>query len=135
MGATPIPDNKNMFALLMGGGGVPYPVLNRGGTPSSPGWGRVPPSSLDWGGTPILILDRVPPPPPHQQDGVPPSRPGMGFPPSIPGMGTPPPRLDLGWGTPPPIGVNGRTPVKTLPSPFLRNVGGKNVSSSSANGH
>ena len=33
--------------------------------------------------------------------------------------------LTARWGPPPPMGVDGQVPVKTLPSPFLRNAGGK----------
>ena len=66
----------------------------------------------------------------------------MGYPHPDLGSGTTFPHPDLGWGTPPVltweggtppgwpdggtplVGVDVQTPVKTLPSPFLRNAGG-----------
>ena len=78
-------------------GGYPHPVLN-GGTP------------------------------PHQQDGGTPLSAGWGYP--LSARWGYPPHWE-GWGTPhwegwryPPVR---QTPVKTVPSPFLRNAGGKYV--------
>ena len=110
-------------------GGVPHPILDGGGVPSTPrprsGWrgtpsnlgrGACPRSGRGGGGYPIQSWTGGYPPsaewdtpnqtwdgvPPIQTwDGVPPqSRPGMGYPPS-PDLGWGTPHPDLGWDTPP----------------------------------
>ena len=87
---------------LMGGGGVPHPVLDKGCTPSSPGWGDTPHLVLD-AGYPIQSQWGVPQVywswmeyPPVSRMGVPPC-PDLGW-----GSPPPPSNPDMGWGTPPP---------------------------------
>ena len=109
-------------------GGVPHPVLDRGGTPSSLGGGypRVLPPDLGWGTT--LSRKGCPPPDlgwstPHPDLGQGTPRPGMGYPPR-PGTGYPP--LTQTWdGVPPPPPTNGeQTDIPKykyyLPSYYVR---------------
>ena len=97
----PPPCSKcSLCCCLQMGVVVPHPVLDLGGTPSSPGWGSTlgyPPPTWTWDGVapPAWTWDGYPPSPPpgpgmgypphhHQLDGVPPllpPGPGMGYPP------------------------------------------------------
>ena len=120
----------SLCCCLLGGGGLnpsspdcgyppstswprryPHPVLIGGGgcTPiqSWPGMGTLHNPDLAWGYPPFL--------------------PGMGYPPFWPVMEVTP--IGKGKDGVPPPGVDGQIPVKTLPSPFLWNVGGKNADS------
>ena len=83
-----------------------------------PGWGGTLKycPNLRWGYPPqVLTWDESTPPPPDLGWGI--LHPNLGW-------GTSPPP-SAGWGTPP-QNVNRQTLVKTVPSPFLRNAGGKN---------
>ena len=112
---------------LGGGRGLPHPVLNGGGTPSSPRWGGVTPSSLYGGGHPIQSLMggtlRYPCPDlrwvynPSSKIGY--SHPdlGMEYPPSA-GWGTLCPDLgwvplSVGWVPPSGPGMGYPSPVRT----------------------
>ena len=88
-----------MLLCLMGGGGIPHPVMMVGGTPSSHGGGGGTPSSHVGGGYPS---------PPTTIQVCPGGYPGYP-PPSRPGTRYPPPQ-----------NVNRQTPVKTVPSLVLR---------------
>ena len=90
--------------------GTPPPILTWDeGTPSQEGWGYPTPDWEGWG-TPL----------PVRKDGVSPGRSDGG----TPSVRWGPPQSD---GVPlPPRNVNRQTPVKTVPSPFLRNAGGRN---------
>ena len=103
MGGTPCPRSG------LRGGGVLHPILNRGyprvsslgwgggypGLPPIPGLDRGLSRSDDRGGTPVLILDGVPP---SAEWGTP--RPDLVWGTPYLDLGWGPPRPDPGWGTP-----------------------------------
>ena len=104
-----IPPTAVLFQL-----GVP-PALTLDGVPPILTLDGVPPALTLDGVPPILTLDGVPPPTP--------SWPGVGIPPLLGRMRVPP--ISQMVTLPPPRNVSRRTPVKTVPSPFLWNAGGK----------
>ena len=128
-GSIPIQSQWGVFHPgLMGGGGVPLPVL-MGVSPSSPNKGCGTPIQSQWGvpwGTPTRsILDRVLPCwsdggyPLLRLDGDTPIG-WMGVPPPSVRWGTTPrPHQSAGWGTPL-QNVDRQTPVKIEPSLVLR---------------
>ena len=124
----PVLDQRGTPSSL-GWGGVPHPVLDQGGTPSQldgvpPYWTRVGvPLSVGWGTPPIWNWDGVPP---CQLDGVPPSaEPEMGYPPSA-GWGTPSPGPGMEY--PPQPMVNRKTfPSINITFPRTTYAGGNKI--------
>ena len=100
-------------------------ILGRGGTPSNLSWGvypEVPRSIPDLDGGNLSRPDLGWGTPPHQQNGYPPSGPGMGYPPNIWTWDRAPPSTQTWDRVPPPTSVNR---LKLLPSLILRMRGVK----------